>query len=199
MIHHPNDPFAAPSAQADYFIAVAEAAPVPVMAYLRSDAIPVAEVARIARHPNMAGIKFATPNLLHLADCIRATSDCATIWVCGLAEGWAPAFYGAGARGFTSGLVNVRPGVSLAIWRALEAGRFDEARALITPIAPFEALRTRHNNGANVTVVKEALMLEGWPVGPARLPNLPRLAEADRATLATLLTGLAPSEAQAAE
>jgi 4-hydroxy-tetrahydrodipicolinate synthase len=199
MVHHPNDPFAAPSAQADYFIAVAEASPVPVMAYLRSDAIPVAEVVRIARHPNMAGIKFATPNLLHLADCIRATTDCAAIWVCGLAEGWAPAFYGAGARGFTSGLVNVRPALSLAIWRALEAGKFDEARALITPIAPFETLRTKHNNGANVTVVKEALMLEGWPVGPARLPNLPRLAEADRATLATLLAGLAPAEAHAAE
>jgi 4-hydroxy-tetrahydrodipicolinate synthase len=66
MSHHPLDPFAAPQAQADYFIAIAEAATVPVVAYLRSDLIPVGEVARVARHPNIAGIKFATPNILHM-------------------------------------------------------------------------------------------------------------------------------------
>src|SRR3546814_15352471 len=99
---------------------------------------------------------------MHFADCVRATEDCAAVWVCGLAEGWAPAFYAAGARGFTSGLVNVDPERSLAIWRALDGGRFDEARALITPIAPFETLRTKHNTGANATVVKEALTLGGW-------------------------------------
>lgn len=190
MAHHPLDPFAAPAAQADYFIAIAEETTLPVVAYLRSDAIPVADVVRIARHPNLAGIKFATPNLMHLAECIRATADCPAVWVCGLAEGWAPPFYAMGARGFTSGLVNVDPERSMAIWRALDGGDYEEARTLITPIAPFEALRTKHNNGANVTVVKEALMLDGWAVGPVRLPGLPRLAEADRSALARILGDL---------
>jgi len=201
MVHHPLDPFAAPAAQADYFLAIAEASAVPVMAYLRSDAIPVDEVVRIARHPNMAGIKFATPNLLHLSECIRATEGCAAIWVCGLAEGWAPSFYGTGARGFTSGLVNVDPARSLAIWKALEAGDYALARSLIAPIAAFEKLRTKHNNGANVTVVKEALELSGWPVGPVRLPGLPRLGETDRAALAAILRNLGQevAPAQAAE
>lgn len=198
MVHHPLDPFAAPTAQADYFLAVAEAAAVPVVAYLRSDAIPTAAVVRIARHPNVAGIKFATPNLMHLADCVRTGGDGGAIWVCGLAEGWAPAFYATGARGFTSGLINVAPSRSLAIWCALEAGRLDEARALIAPIAAFEAMRTKHNNGANVTVVKEALMLEGWAVGPVRLPGLPRLDDADRAALGGILAALGDSTAQAA-
>lgn len=198
MIHHPLDPFAAPVSQADYFVAIAEDSPVPVMAYLRSDAIPVKDVARIAHHPNVAGIKFATPNLIHLADCMREAGDEGAVWICGLAEGWAPAFYGAGARGFTSGLVNVDPERSLAIWHALEAGRFADARALIAPIATFEALRTKHNNGANVTVVKEALTLTGWPVGPVRLPGLPRLAESDRSTLAALLSELGHLPASAA-
>lgn len=187
MIHHPADPFAAPSAQADYFISIAEAAPVPVMAYLRSDNIPIVELERVARHPNMAGIKFASNNLMLLAECVRRTADSPCIWVCGLAEGWAPAHYAAGARGFTSGLVNVAPKRSLAIWEALDSGRYDVARALIDPIAPFEQLRTRYNNGANVTVVKEALMLQGFAVGPARLPNLPRLDANDLARLRQLL------------
>ncbi len=191
MIHHPMDPFAAPSAQADYFLAIAEASPVPVMAYLRSDAMPVAEIARVARHPNMAGIKFASTNLLLLAECVRQTADAPCVWVCGLAEGWAPAHYAAGARGFTSGLVNVFPERSLAIWRALEAGDMGAARALIDPVVPFEQLRTRHNNGANVTVVKEAMTMMGLHVGPARLPNLPRLDDPDRARLKAVLGSLA--------
>jgi 4-hydroxy-tetrahydrodipicolinate synthase len=190
MIHHPMDPFAAPSAQADYFLAIAEAAAVPVMAYLRADTIPVSDLQRLARHPNMAGVKFASTNLMLLAECVRQTADSPCVWVCGLAEGWAPAHYAAGARGFTSGLINVAPARSLAIWRALESGDMAAARALIDPITPFEQLRTRHNNGANVTVVKEAMMLQGFDVGPARLPNLPRLEAADRARLTALLETL---------
>jgi 4-hydroxy-tetrahydrodipicolinate synthase len=191
MIHHPADPFAAPSAQADYFLAIAEAARVPVMADLRADTIPVAELRRVALHPNVAGIKFASTNLMLLAECVRRTADAPCVWVCGLAEGWAPAHYAAGARGFTSGLVNVAPERSLAIWKALDQGRYDDARALIDPIVPFEQLRTRHNNGANVTVVKEALVLLDFPVGPARLPNLPRLDASDRAQLRGVMAALA--------
>jgi 4-hydroxy-tetrahydrodipicolinate synthase len=33
-------------------------------------------------------------------------------------------------------------------------------------------------------------MLGGWPVGPVRLPGLPRLADADRAALARILSAL---------
>ena len=36
-------------------------------------------------------------------------------------------------------------------------------------------MRTKHNNGANVTVVKEALKLQGIHVGNVRLPGLPFL------------------------
>jgi 4-hydroxy-tetrahydrodipicolinate synthase len=190
MIHHPMDPFASPVAQADYFIAVAEASTVPVMAYLRMDTIPLRDVARIAGHGNVAGIKFATPNLVYFADCVRATANTQCRWVCGLAEGWAPAFYGAGARGFTSGFVNVDPEYSLSVFRALEGNDFVAARALVDRIAPFEKMRTLHNNGANVTVVKEALMLKGVDTGPVRLPGLPRLADADRAELARILKQL---------
>ena len=189
MVHHPNDPFAAPSAQADYFIAIAEASELPIVGYLRSDALPVAELARIATHPNVAGVKFATTNLMLFADCVRATQGTDAVWICGLAESWAAPFYALGARGFTSGLVNIDPERSLAIWRALEAGDYALARTLVAKIAGFEQMRTKFNNGANVTVVKEALMLRGEDVGPVRLPGLPALDAADRARLKDILNG----------
>lgn len=187
MAHHPLDPFAAPQAQADYFTALAEASELPLVAYVRSDLISAADLARVAVHPNVAGVKFATGNLMLLAECLRATKGHPAVWVCGLAEGWAAPFYAMGTRGFTSGLVNVDPKRSLAIWSALEAGDFATARRLVDAIAPFEAMRTKFNNGANVTVVKEAMTLLGLAVGPVRLPGLTALEPADRNRLRSVL------------
>ena len=191
MIHHPLDPFAAPVAQADYILAIAEALPIPVVAYIRSDAIGVADMVRIATHPNVAGVKFASPNLMLLAECIRASAGQPAVWICGLAEGWAAPFYAIGARGFTSGLVNVAPARSLTIWRALEAGDYATARREVDAIAPFEAMRTKYGNGANVTVVKEAMGLLGREVGPVRLPGLPALNTQEKAELAGIVRGWA--------
>jgi len=191
MVHHPLDPFAAPRAQADYILAIAEALPIPVVAYIRSDAIGVADLVRVATHANVAGVKFASPNLMLLAECIRASAGQPAVWICGLAEGWAAPFHALGARGFTSGLVNVAPARSLAIWRALEAGDYAEARRQVTAIAGFETMRSKYGNGANVTVVKEAMGLCGRPVGPVRLPGLPELSGAERAELAAILAGWA--------
>jgi len=187
MVHQPLDPFAAPQAQAEYFVAVAEAMPVPVVAYIRSDALGVDDIMSVANHPNVTGVKFATPNLMRLGECIRASGAGTAQWICGLAEGWAPAFYAQGARGFTSGLVNVVPERSLAIHAALEGGNYGEAQRLVDEIAPFEAMRTKFNNGANVTVVKTALQLMGQAVGPVRIPGLPKLSADDRAALAKIL------------
>jgi len=183
MVHHPLDPFAAPQSQADYILAIAEALPIPLVAYIRSDAIGVKDLIRVATHPNVAGVKFASNNMMLLADCVRETEGSSANWICGLAEGWAAPFYALGARGFTSGLINVAPERSLAVWRALEAGDYDTARREVDAIAGFEKLRTKYGNGANVTVVKEALGLLGTNVGPVRLPGLPELNEAERAEL----------------
>jgi len=181
------DPFAGPSYQAKYFLELAEASTVPVIAYVRSDTFSVADFRKLALHQNIAGIKFASGNLMLLAEVIRSTKDAPAIWVCGLAEGWAPAFYAMGARGFTSGLVNVFPERSHAIHQALEAGDYAAARALIDDIAGFEALRTKYLNGANVTVVKEALGMLGTDVGPVRLPGVESLTDAERAELRAIV------------
>lgn len=183
MGHHPMDPFAGPSYQAKYFLELAESSTVPVIAYVRSDSFSVADFHKLALHENIAGIKFASSNLMLLAEVIRATKDAPAIWVCGLAEGWAPAFYAMGARGFTSGLVNVFPERSHAIHRALEASDYKTARELIDGIAGFEAMRTKYLNGANVIVVKEAIGMLGTNVGPVRVPGVEKLNDAERAEL----------------
>lgn len=188
MSHQPVDPFAAPVAQIDYFRALAEASPLPMVAYVRADGFTVDDMLRLAAHENIAGIKFATTDILLLSRAIAAADPSHALFVCGLAESWAPAFTAAGARGFTSGLVNVAPQFSLAVHAALDAGDFAEARRIVEIIEPFERMRTKYRNGANVTVVKEAFnLLTGLSVGDVRIPGLPRLEPQDRTALAAML------------
>lgn len=195
MGHHPMDPFAGPSYQSKYFLELADACTVPVIAYVRSDTFSIADFRKLALHQNIAGIKFASGNLMLLADVIRSTKDAPAIWVCGLAEGWAPAFYAMGARGFTSGLVNVFPERSHAIHRALEAGDYATARDLIDAIAGFETMRTKYLNGANVTVVKEALGMLGTDVGPVRVPGVEALNDQERDSLREIVKRVSENHA----
>ncbi|MDH2328144.1 dihydrodipicolinate synthase family protein [Cereibacter sp. SYSU M97828] len=187
MSHHPMDPFASPGAQVDYFLSLADAATVPVIAYVRTDTFAVDDFRRLGAHENIAGVKYASTNLMLLADVIRQTEDLDTIWVCGLAEAWAPAFYAIGAQGFTSGFVNVFPEISLQVHAALVRGDYPAARKLINRFAGFEELRTHYRNGSNVTVVKEALAILGTDMGAVRLPGVPKLSQAERAELEAII------------
>jgi 4-hydroxy-tetrahydrodipicolinate synthase len=187
MSHQPVDPFAAPAAQIDYFCNLADASPLPLVAYVRADGFGVDDMVRLAGHGNVAGIKFATTDLMLLSRSVAAADPAGALFVCGLAESWAPTFTAAGARGFTSGLVNVAPALSLAVHDALAKGDFDSARAIVSRLEPFERMRTKFRNGANVTVVKEAVTYSGLNVGPVRVPGLPRLDQKDREDLFRML------------
>lgn len=187
MSHQPVDPFAAPQAQIDYFRSLADQSPLPLVAYVRADGFGLDDMMRLASHENIAGIKFATTDIMLLSRAVAANDENGALFVCGLAESWAPAFAAAGARGFTSGLVNVAPHLSLRVCSALESGDFAAARKVVTLIEPFERLRTKYRNGANVTVVKEAVTMMGLPVGAVREPGLQRLDAEDRESLLQLL------------
>ena len=105
------------------------------MLYLRNDAIGTQAIADLCAVPGVKGVKWATPNPLKLAAAINAC-DPSIVWVGGLAEVWAPPFYAVGARGFTSGLINVWPERSMAIHAALEAADYAEANRLIARNGP---------------------------------------------------------------
>jgi 4-hydroxy-tetrahydrodipicolinate synthase len=171
MVHQPPDPFVAVRGTVDYVKAVIDASGgLPVMLYLRNDAIGTAGIAALCALPGVRGVKWATPNPMRLAEA-RAACDPGIAWVGGLAEVWAPAFYAVGARGFTSGLINVWPERSLAIYAALEATDYAKARELIAGMRVFEEIRAEELGGANVTGVKAALKALGHDCGPTRPPS----------------------------
>lgn len=187
MVHQPPDPFVAPRGIVEYVRRVADAgAGLPVVLYLRNDAIGIPAIRDLCAIEGVAGVKWATPNPLKLRQAIEAT-DPEIVWVGGLAEVWAPAFYAVGARGFTSGLINVWPERSVAIHTALEAGDFAEANRLIAGMQAFEDVRAEELNGTNVTGVKSALQMMGLDCGPTRPPSAWPLTERQASTLDDLL------------
>ena len=171
MVHQPPDPFVAPRGVVDYLKAIADASDgLPMMLYLRNDAIGTRAIADLCALPGVKGVKWATPNPLRLAEA-KAACDPSIVWVGGLAEIWAPVFYAVGARGFTSGLINVWPERSLAIHAALESGDYASANDLIAGMKAFEEIRAEEMNGTNVTGVKAALMALGQDCGATRPPS----------------------------
>lgn len=188
MIHQPPDPFVSPRGTVDYVRAIAEAGGLPVMLYLRNDVIGTRAIADLCAVPGVKGVKWATPNPLRLAEA-KAACDPSIVWVGGLAEVWAPAFYAVGARGFTSGLINVWPARSMAIHAALEAGDYAGARGLIAGMTAFEDIRAEEMNGTNVTGVKAALLAQGLDCGPTRPPSAWPLTPAQQGRLDAFLRG----------
>lgn len=188
MIHQPPDPFVAPRGTVDYVKAVADASGgLPIMLYLRNDAIGTAGIEALCAVDGVKGVKWATPNPQRLAQA-RAACDPSITWVGGLAEVWAPTFYAVGARGFTSGLINIWPERSMAIHAALEASDFARARDLIAGMRAFEDIRAEELNGTNVTGVKAALRALGQDCGPTRPPSAWPLTDAQDARMRDFLT-----------
>ena len=179
MVHQPPDPFVAPRGLVDYLHRVHDAGEgLPVVVYLRNDAIGTDAIAAVCDVEGVMGVKWATPNPMRLQAAMSA-SPSHIIWVGGLAETWAPTFYAVGARGFTSGLINVWPEHSVAINLALEAGDFTAARRLVGQMQVFEDIRAGEQGGSNVSGVKLALRLRGEDCGHARPPAAWPLADAD--------------------
>ncbi|TYR36395.1 dihydrodipicolinate synthase family protein [Mesorhizobium microcysteis] len=187
MVHQPPDPFVSPRGTVDYVKRVAEAGDgTPLVLYLRNDAIGLRTIAELCSIEGVRGVKWATPNALRLSEAIAESPD-HIVWVGGLAEVWAPAFYAVGARGFTSGLINVWPERSVAIHTALEAGDYAGANALIGAMKEFEVIRAEELNGTNVTGVKSALIELGLDCGPTRPPSAWPLTESQSSRLRSFL------------
>ena len=183
MIHQSPDPFVAPRGVVEYIKRIADASGgLPMMLYLRNDTIGTKAIADMCAIEGVAGVKWATPNAMKLSEAINAC-DPDIVWVGGLAETWAPAFYAVGARGFTSGLINVWPERSMAIHAALEASDYAKARQLIGDMSAFEEVRAEEMNGTNVTGVKAALKLLGDDCGATRPPSAWPLTDTQHAKL----------------
>ncbi|KOV69754.1 dihydrodipicolinate synthase family protein [Streptomyces sp. MMG1121] len=190
MVHQPVHPYVSAAGWVDYHRAIAESVPeLGVVPYLRNAQLPGARLAELAGHcPNVIGVKYAVPDAARFAAFARDAGLDRFVWVAGLAEPYAPSYFSAGATGFTSGLVNVAPAVSLNMIEALRSGDYPAAMKVWEQIRRFEELRAAHGSANNVTVVKEALAALGLCRRDVRPPSRP-LPEDERAEVAAIAAG----------
>jgi 4-hydroxy-tetrahydrodipicolinate synthase len=190
MVHQPVHPYVAQSGWVDYHRAIAESVPeLGVVPYIRNAQLPGHRLAELADAcPNVIGVKYAVPDAAKFAAFARDAGLERFVWVAGLAEPYAPSYFSAGATGFTSGLVNVAPAVSLNMIEALRSGDYPAAMKVWEQIRRFEELRAANGSANNVTVVKEALASLGLCRRDVRPPSR-ELPEDERAEVAAIAAG----------
>jgi 4-hydroxy-tetrahydrodipicolinate synthase len=190
MVHQPVHPYVSQDGWLDYHRAIAESVPeLGVVPYVRSPHLRGERMARLGELcPNVVGVKYAVPDTAQFAAFARDAGLERFVWIAGLAELYAPAYFSAGATGFTSGLVNISPSISLEMLAALRAGDHAAAMKVWERIRPLEDLRAAHRSADNVTVVKEALASLGLCRRDVRPPSSP-LPQKRRAEVAGLVAG----------
>jgi 4-hydroxy-tetrahydrodipicolinate synthase len=188
MVHQPVHPYRSDDGWIAYHQAIADAAPeMGIVPYVRDASINGATIKRLADLcPNFVGIKYAVGNPPLFAKIVREVGPERLAWVCGIAESWAPFFWVGGAQGFTSGLVNLTPRLSLEMQAALEAGNYAKAMDVWAKIKSFEELRARRDNANNVSAVKEAMAQLGLCERTVR-PPISELPENERAEVDRIL------------
>ncbi|MEU9160685.1 dihydrodipicolinate synthase family protein [Streptomyces sp. NPDC048424] len=190
MVHQPVHPYVSEGGWVDYHRAIAEAVPeLGVVPYIRNaqlSGVRLAELGDLC--PNVVGVKYAVPDAARFAGFARDAGLDRFAWVAGLAEPYAPSYFASGATGFTSGLVNVCPSLSLEMLSALRAGDYAAAMKVWERIRRFEELRAADGSADNVTVVKEALASLGLCRRDIRPPSR-ELPESRRAEVAAIAAG----------
>ncbi|HEX9918234.1 MAG TPA: dihydrodipicolinate synthase family protein, partial [Pyrinomonadaceae bacterium] len=179
-----------PAALADYYEAIADDAPVPVVLYNIPQntglALSPETIARLSKHENIVGIKDSSGDMVNFVEMLRLASDEFAVLT-----GHASLLYAAlsaGAQGAILAAGCVAPEVAVEIARSVERGEHDEALKLqqkFTPLA--RAVTTRSGIGG----LKYALDLRGYAGGEVRAPlSMPD--EAARREIARTLEACLP-------
>lgn len=171
-----------------FYQEVADASPVPVLIYNMPGNtglnLPPSLVTRLARHPNITGIKDSSGNIVQIAEIIANAPPDFSVFA-GSASFLLPSLI-LGARGGTLAAANVIPGICADIYELALAGRTEEASVLQKKILRLNAAVTSR---FGVAGLKAALDMIGYYGGPPRRPILP-LGDTERAEIRSILVEL---------
>ena len=160
------------AAMYEYFIAVADQSPIPILLYnvpkFTHINLAAGLVARLSRHPNIVGIKDSTGNVIQLGEIANQVDTGFNLLV-----GTAGALFGALTLGCVGGvlaLANVAPQICVQIYQLVQEGNFDAAKKLQLKMIPV-------NNAVTATYgvsgLKAAMDMLGYFGGEPRPPLLP--------------------------
>ncbi|KAK1780427.1 hypothetical protein QBC45DRAFT_107895 [Copromyces sp. CBS 386.78] len=163
----------------DYFIAVADESPLPLVLYNYPGAVAGIDMdsdllIKLASHPNIVGTKFTCGNTGKLTRVAQAT-DAKTPW----AEGSGYMAFGgmcdftvqtlaSGGSGIIAGGANVMPKVCVKVWNLYVEGKIDEAIALQKTLAKGDWFLTKSAIAGTKQAIQSYFGYGGYPRRPLK-------------------------------
>jgi 4-hydroxy-tetrahydrodipicolinate synthase len=155
-----------------HFRTVAAATSLPIMLYNNPPSyrvnIELPTLARLAEVPNIVAIKESAPDPRRFTDLVNACGERFVLFA-GLDDVVFEAVT-LGARGWVSGLTNVFPTESLALFAALQAGDLERARRIYRWFMPLLHLDAEHDLVQSIKLAEQLLGRGSERVRPPRLP-----------------------------
>jgi 4-hydroxy-2-oxoglutarate aldolase len=166
---HYYGPQMTPDILVDYYQAVADASPVPIIVYnvpkFTGVNVDAATLARLSEHTNIIGVKDTSGNVVQIADTVRLASP--QFQVLAGSASFLFAGLAVGAVGGILALANIAPLQAIDIYRLFDKGWWEEAAALQRRMLPVNAAVTSR---FGIAGLKAALDMLGYYGGPVREP-----------------------------
>jgi len=192
---HYYKPAYKPEVLITHFRRVADESPIPVMLYsipqFTGITLGAAEVAALAEHSNIIGIKDSSGNVQGTADFVAATPPAFNVLV-GNAATLYPSLV-VGARGGILALASALPEKCVKLFEVIRQGHHEKARELQSLVARASKLIVSE---LGLTGVKYAMDQRGYRGGLPRLPLLP-LHDEQKKRLSEFLRTLEPAAVRA--
>jgi 4-hydroxy-2-oxoglutarate aldolase len=188
-----------PSYRPDVLIAhyrrVADASPIPVLLYsvpiFTGVTLEAPEIAALAQHPNIIGIKDSSASVLRVGETIALARPDFQILV-GSAGTLLPSLT-VGARGAILALASALPELCVAQYNFVREGQFDKAREQQKALLKASSVILSETGIAGI---KYAMDQRGYRGGIPRLPLVPP-SDAAKQRISELLAALEPAAARA--
>lgn len=157
------------NALVNHYLAVAEAAPVPVLLYsvppFTNLSLAPETIAQLSEHENIIGVKDSSGDILNLAETLRLVPEDFAV-LTGNGNALYPALC-VGAKGAILAIGCVAPELAVAIYEAFERGEHERARAMQQQLTKL----TRGISGRyGISGLKAALDMLGYTGGRVRAP-----------------------------
>jgi 4-hydroxy-2-oxoglutarate aldolase len=192
---HYYKPAYKPEVLVAHYRRVADESPIPVVLYsipqFTGISLSVAEVAALAEHPNIIGIKDSSGNVQGVAEIVAATPPAFQVLV-GSAASVYPSL-AIGARGAILALACALPEKCVVLFELFRQGEHEKARELQSILLRASKLIVSELGIAGVKFVMDQ---RGYRGGIPRLPLQP-LSDERKAQISSLLADLEPATARA--
>lgn len=143
---------------------------------------------RLCEIPNTVAFKDEAGEVTWFREIFPTLEDEDIVGVCGGGESLFPYYYLAGAKAFTTGIVNLVPRVTLNFYQALVEENWQQAFRIQSTLQPL--MRLRGKPGRMIPVTKEGLKIKGITDNSYVRPPVAPLSGSEKQELQAILDNL---------